>query len=175
VPLGHALYYLSMAKVYDEWINKVTKLREEMREYEEMVSRIRREKVSEQDEILQELLYIKDRINTSAGILTDKARTAFFFVVIPEAGALDDTQKAARLFAQFDVPVAGYVVNRVIPRELLAQNIPEYLRHRIAMQDQHLRGLQSAFGDRVLARAPEMERDVTGLPMIEKLANIMFA
>src|SRR5512138_2747691 len=35
VPLGHALYYLSMAKVYDEWINKITKLREEMREYEE--------------------------------------------------------------------------------------------------------------------------------------------
>ena len=31
VPLGHALYYLSMAKVYDEWINKITKLREEMR------------------------------------------------------------------------------------------------------------------------------------------------
>src|SRR3970040_2963246 len=25
VPLGHALYYLSMAKVYDEWINKITK------------------------------------------------------------------------------------------------------------------------------------------------------
>src|SRR5512137_1576988 len=33
VPLGHALYYLSMAKVYDEWINKITHLREEMREY----------------------------------------------------------------------------------------------------------------------------------------------
>ncbi len=42
VPLGHALYYLSMAKVYDEWINKITKLREEMREYEEMVSRLKR-------------------------------------------------------------------------------------------------------------------------------------
>ena len=24
VPLGHALYYLSMAKVYDEWITKIT-------------------------------------------------------------------------------------------------------------------------------------------------------
>ena len=66
VPLGHALYYLSMAKVYDEWINKITKLREEMREYEEMVSRLRHEKESEQDQILQELLYIKNRINTSA-------------------------------------------------------------------------------------------------------------
>ncbi len=175
VPLGHALYYLSMAKVYDEWINKVTKLREEMREYEEMVSRIRREKVTEQDQILQELLYIKNRINTSAGILTDKTKTAFFFVVIPEAGIIDDTQKAARLFAQFDVPLAGYVVNRVIPHELLEQNIPEYLRHRIAMQDEHLRGVRTAFGDQVRALVPEMERDVTGLPAIEKLAAIMFA
>jgi arsenite-transporting ATPase len=175
VPLGHALYYLSMAKVYDEWINKVTKLREEMREYEEMVSRLRREKVSEQDQILQELLYIKGRINTSAGILTDKTKTGFFFVVVPEAMIIDDTQKAAQMFAQFDVPVAGYVVNRVIPHELLEQNIPEYLRRRIAMQDQHLRDVRTAFGDKVMALVPEMERDVTGLPMIEKLADIMFA
>jgi len=175
VPLGHALYYLSMAKVYDEWINKITKLREEMREYEEMVSRIRREKVTEQDQILQELLYIKNRINTSAGILTDKTKTGFFFVVTPEAMIIDDTQKAARLFAQFDVPLAGYVVNRVIPHELLDQNIPEYLRRRISMQDQNLRDVRSAFGDKVLALVPEMERDVTGLPAIEKLADIMFA
>jgi arsenite-transporting ATPase len=175
VPLGHALYYLSMAKVYDEWINKVTKLREEMREYEEMVSRIRREKVTEQDQILQELLYIKNRINTSAGILTDKTKTAFFFVVIPEAGVINDTQKAAKMFAQFDVPVAGYVVNRVIPHELLNQNIPEYLRHRIEMQDRHLKDVRTTFDDQVLAMVPEMERDVTGLPMIEKLATGMFA
>src|SRR5512147_3185288 len=77
VPLGHALYYLSMAKVYDEWISKITKLREEMREYEEMVSRIRREKETEQDEILKELQYIKGRINASSSILTDRAKTAF--------------------------------------------------------------------------------------------------
>jgi arsenite-transporting ATPase len=175
VPLGHALYYLSMAKVYDEWINKITKLREEMREYEEMVARLRHEKESEQDQILQELLYIKNRINTSAGILTDKMKTAFFFVLIPEAMVIDDTQKAAQLFAQFDVPIAGYVVNRVIPRELLHQNIPEYLRRRIAMQDQHMGDLRAAFGDKVLALVPEMERDVTGLPTIEKLAAMMFA
>jgi arsenite-transporting ATPase len=174
VPLGHALYYLSMAKVYDEWINKITKLREEMREYEEMVSRLRHEKETEQDQILQELLYIKNRINTSAGILTDKTKTGFFFVVIPEAGVIKDTQKAAQMFVQFDVPIAGYVVNRVIPHELLDQNIPEYLRRRIAMQDQHMDDLRTAFGDKVLALVPEMERDVTGLAMIEKLAAIMF-
>ena len=70
VPLGHALYYLSMAKVYDEWINKITKLREEMREYEEMVSRLKREKETEEDHILNELQYIRGRINASSQILT---------------------------------------------------------------------------------------------------------
>jgi arsenite-transporting ATPase len=174
VPLGHALYYLSMAKVYDEWINKVTRLREEMREYEEMVSRLKREKQTEQDEILNELLYIKGRINASSSILTDKNKTAFFFVVVPEEMIIDDTQKAAKLFAQFDVPIGGYVVNRVIPHQLLDANIPPYLRNRIQMQDRHLDGIRSAFGKQVLAYVPELERDVTGLPMIEKLAAIMY-
>src|SRR5512141_1354682 len=121
VPLGHALYYLSMAKVYDEWINKITKLREEMREYEEMVSRLKRDKTTEQDQILNELQYIRTRINASSRILTDKEKTAFFFVVIPEEMILLDTLKAADLFAKFDVPIGGYVVNRVLPPELRQQ------------------------------------------------------
>jgi arsenite-transporting ATPase len=79
------------------------------------------------------------------------------------------------MFAQFDVPVAGYIVNRVIPRELLNQNIPEYLRRRIAMQEQHMGDLRTAFGNQLLALVPEMDRDITGLPMIEKVATAMFA
>lgn len=174
VPLGHALYYLSMAKVYDEWINKVTKLREDMREYEEMVSRLKREKETEQDEILKELVYIKGRINASSKILTDKEMTAFFFVVTPEDMIIRDTEKAAKLFAQFDVPIGGYVVNRVIPHELIDQNIPDYLRNRIQMQDKYIGNIKTTFGKDVLAYVPELERDVTGLPMIEKLAKIMY-
>src|SRR5512146_1191101 len=119
VPLGHALYYLSMAKVYDEWINRITKLREEMREQQEMVARLRRQKTTEEDLVLNELQYIKTRINQSSSILTDKQKTAFFFVVVPEEMIILDTQKAAQLFSKFDVPVAGYVVNRVLPKELL--------------------------------------------------------
>src|SRR5512135_347072 len=167
VPLGHALYYLSMAKVYDEWINKITHLREEMREYEEMVSRIKRHKETEQDQILGELQYIRSRINTSSRILTDRDKTAFFFVVIPEEMILLDTQKAAGLFSKFDVPISGYVVNRVVPRELLSQTIPAYLRKRIEMQDKYLAQINTDLGAQVQAFVPELERDVTGLPMIE--------
>ncbi|MCK6539345.1 MAG: arsenical pump-driving ATPase GET3 [Anaerolineales bacterium] len=174
VPLGHALYYLSMAKVYDEWINKITKLREEMREYEEMVSRLKREKETEEDAILNELQYIRGRINASSRILTDKEKTGFFFVVIPEEMILIDTAKAADLFAKFDVPIMGYVVNRVVPRELLTQNIPPYLKNRIEMQDKYLKQIDETFGKQVAAHVPELERDVTGLDMIRKLSEIMY-
>lgn len=174
VPLGHALYYLSMASVYDEWIERITKLREDMRQYEEMAAQISRDKEVEEDMILKELQYIKHRIGTSSSILTDREKTAFFFVVIPEEMILIDTQKAAQLFAKFNVPLSGYVVNRVIPDSLASQDIPEYLRNRLLMQKGHLKKIDELFGAEVLARIPEFERDITGLPMIERMAEALF-
>jgi arsenite-transporting ATPase len=174
VPLGHALYYLSMAKVYDEWINKITQLREQMREYEQVAKVMKRQKVTEEDQILAELLDIKQRINTSSRILTDREKTAFFFVVVPEEMIILDTRKAAELFAKFDVPLSGYVVNRVLPEELAGQNVPEYLKNRLAMQQRYLQEIRQTLGKDVLGYVPELERDVTGLPAIERLAGIMY-
>src|ERR687883_850430 len=159
VPLGHALYYLSMAKVYDEWITKITKLREEMREYDKVASVMKRQKALEEDQILNELQYIKNRIGASSRILTDKQKTAFFFVVVPEEMIILDTRKAAELFARFDVPIAGYVVNRVLPDELEQQDLPDYLKNRMTMQKKYLGSIDQAFGTSVLARVPELERD----------------
>src|SRR5438132_11825995 len=115
VPLGPALYSLSMAKVYDEWLGKITRLREEMREYEEVAARMKRQKGVEEDQILGELQYIRGRSNAASKILTDRERTAFFFVIVPEEMILLVTRKAAEMFAKFDVPIGGYVVNRVLP------------------------------------------------------------
>ena len=174
VPLGHALYYLSMASVYDEWIERITKLREDMRQYEEMAAAISKDKEMEEDMILKELQYIKHRISTSSSILTDRQKTAFFFVIIPEEMILIDTQKAAQLFAKFNVPLSGYVVNRVIPESLASQEIPAYLRNRLQMQKGYLTKINELFGNEVLAQVPEFERDITGLPMIQKMAEAMF-
>ena len=175
VPLGHALYYLSMASVYDSWIDNITGLRQQMREYDQVAAVIRRDKGElDEDAILNELLYIKERINKSSRILTDKKMTAFFFVLTAEEMIISDTLKAAELFAKFDVPLSGYIINRVLPAELKDQNIPEYLKNRITMQEHYLQVIDNRFGKEILARVPEMERDVTGLDMIEKVAKGMF-
>jgi arsenite-transporting ATPase len=172
VPLGHALYYLSMATVYDAWIGKITALREQMREYNQVAAHLGKE-TKEEDAILKELHYIRDRIQKSSQILTDREKTAFFFVLTPEEMIIKDTLKAADLFARFKVPLSGYVVNRVLPEALGGQDIPEYLRRRMKMQSRHLGEIRKIFGKQVLALVPELERDVTGLAMISQVADYL--
>jgi len=175
VPLGHALYYLSMATVYDAWIDKITSLREQMREYDQVAAHLKRgDSTLDEDAILEELLYIKDRIQTSSRILTDRERTAFFFVLVPEEMIILDTVKAAELFSRFKVPISGYIVNRVLPTELWTEEIPEFLRHRIEQQVRYLAKIHETFGHQVLTQVPELERDITGLTMISRVAHHLF-
>ncbi len=174
VPLGHALYYLSMASIYDAWLDKITGLREQMREYDQAIATMQREDETEEDQIYNELLYIKERIGQSSKIMTDTKKTAFFFVLTPEEMTIVDTEKAAGLFARYDVPLAGYVVNRVINRDLLNENIPDYLRNRIAMQANALEMIEDKFGDTVHSRVPEFDSEIKGLNVIKELAEVMF-
>jgi arsenite-transporting ATPase len=174
VPLGHALYYLSMASIYDAWLEKITSLREQMREYDKAIATMRREEQTEEDEIYNELKYIKERIGTSSKIMTDREKTAFFFVITPEEMIIADTEKAASLFQKYNVPLAGYVVNRVIDRNLLNQNIPAYLRNRIEMQKEALKDIEQRFGDSVLTTVPEFDSEIKGLDSIKQLAEVMF-
>ncbi|HPA15037.1 MAG TPA: TRC40/GET3/ArsA family transport-energizing ATPase [Desulfobacterales bacterium] len=174
VPLGHALYYLSMASIYDAWLDKITGLREQMREYDQAIATMQREEQTSEDQIYNELVYIKERIGQSSKIMTDTKKTAFFFVLTPEEMTIVDTEKAAGLFAKYNVPLAGYLVNRVISRDLLNENIPEYLRNRIQMQAGALEMIDQKFGSTVHARVPEFDSEIKGLDTIKKLAEVMF-
>jgi arsenite-transporting ATPase len=174
VPLGHALYYLSMASIYDAWLEKITGLREQMREYDRAIATMKREEDTEQDEIYKELMYIKERIGRSSKIMTDIEKTAFFFVLTPEEMTIVDTEKAAKLFAQYQVPLSGYIVNRVINRELLKDNIPTYLKNRIEMQVNALEMIDKKFGSSVLSAVPEFDSEIKGLDVIRGLAEVMF-
>jgi len=93
---------------------------------------------------------------------------------VPEQMIIVDTEKATQLFSRFDVPIAGYVVNRVLPAELARQQIPPYLQNRLQTQTHYLEEIKKSFGDALVGYVPELERDVTGLAMIEKLASIMY-
>jgi anion-transporting ArsA/GET3 family ATPase len=55
-----------------------------------------------------------------------------------------------------------------------SDHVPEYLRNRFDMQKQYLQKIDELFGHEVLSQVQEMERDIAGLTMIERMAKVMF-
>lgn len=62
----------------------------------------------------------------------------------------------------------------MISEELEGQQIPAYLRNRITMQKGQLDQVRQTLGSQVIGHVPELERDVTGLPMIERVAGLLY-
>lgn len=63
----------------------------------------------------------------------------------------------------------------MLPDDLLAaSNVPAYLTNRAEMQRRHLETIRNDFGRQVLGYVPELERDITGLAMIERMAELMY-
>jgi len=85
-----------------------------------------------------------------------------------------DTKKAAGLFEKFDVPLAGYIVNRVIPPELINQDIPRLFAPPAGDAEQIFERDRPGVWRPSSGASAEFERDITGLPMIERVAEVMF-
>ena len=60
------------------------------------------------------------------------------------------------------------------PAALAQQTLPPYLENRLRVQGRYLEEIARTFGNQVVGHVPELERDVTGLPMIERLAAVMY-
>src|SRR5271157_3168070 len=150
-PTANARRLLGMSKVYGLWVDKMLKSREEAKSLRELLSFSRKE---EKDPLLDYLLGFKDRMSNAKDLLTDKALTAFFFVTLPEALPIAVITRFINWFHELGIPVGGVIVNGVIQKEHVHDNTVEFVRNRVAMQDEHMAEIWRIFGDKVRAIAP---------------------
>ena len=128
-----------MAKVYDEWINKITKLREEMREYEKMVSRMKREKETDEDQDSHRISVHQHPHQCILKYPDRQGEDSFLLCRRPRRNDHHRHGKAAELFAKFDVPIMRATSSTACCRpNCCSQNIPAYLQNRLQMQDKYL-------------------------------------
>ena len=174
-PFGHGVRMISMATILDAWIEKMTEARKKAAEYLEAEVRIRGSSSKVEDEVLNELASIRERLDFFKNTLTNPESTAFFMVLIPEKMAILDTERAIKMFEKLDIKLSGVIVNQVYPFELLEiPNLSEFLKHRINMQKGYLREIRDKFGDLVRAIIPMFDREPKGLEMIAKVADRLF-
>jgi arsenite-transporting ATPase len=123
---------------------------------------------------MEYLLSFRGRIEHARELLTDPARTAFFFVTLPEALPIAVIRRFIAWFTDFGIPVGGVVVNQVI-REEDGLDAPEFVRNRIAMQREYLDQIGNDFAGMVRAILPLYDDEIHGVASLDRAAPDLFA
>jgi arsenite-transporting ATPase len=171
-PTANARRLLGMSKVYSLWVEKMLKSREEAKSLREVLSFTKKQ---EKDPLMDYLLSFKDRMANAQKLLTDKELTAFFFVTLPESLPIAVITRFINWFYEFGIPVGGVIVNGLIQKDQVHEKTVEFVRNRVAMQDEHMAEIWSIFGDKVRAITPLFETEVKGAAMLERTSKYVFA
>jgi len=161
-----------MSSVYSLWVNKMLKSREEARTLREMLSFTKKK---ETDPLMEYLVSFRDRMNHARKLLTDPALTAFFFVTLAEALPIAVVTRFIQWFKDFGIPVGGVLVNMVIDQAAVGPDAADFVKNRVAMQQEHMQTIWREFDDAVRAIVPLFETEVRGVPMLERLCDAIFA
>jgi arsenite-transporting ATPase len=170
-PTANARRLLGMSSVYSMWVNKMVQSREEAKSLRELLSY---SKKKEKDPLMDYLLSFRERMDHAKTLLTDDARTAFFFVTLPEALPIAVIKRFIAWFHDFGIPVGGVVVNMRIDEAMVDDDAPEFVLNRIAMQADYMDEIWRSFLD-VRAVVPLFETEIRGIEMLARTADVMFA
>jgi arsenite-transporting ATPase len=171
-PTANARRLLGMSKVYSLWVNKMVKSREEAQSLRELLSFTKKK---EEDPLMKYLLDFRERMSHARDLLTDPERTAFFFVTLPEALPIAVIRRFIDWFRDFGIPVGGVVVNMVIDKASVGADTAEFVRNRVAMQDEYAQVIEQQFDRLVRTSVPLFDTEVKGVPMLGHLAKYVFA
>jgi arsenite-transporting ATPase len=170
-PTANARRLLGMSKVYSLWVNKMLKSREEAKTLREMLSFTKKK---ESDPLMDYLLAFRDRMEHGRILLTDPEKTSFFFITLPEALPIAVITRFIQWFHDFGIPVGGVIVNMLIDKSKVGPDAAEFVRNRVAMQEEHMRTVWQKFDGKVRAIVPLFETEIRGVPMLERLSDALF-
>jgi arsenite-transporting ATPase len=170
-PTANARRLLGMSSVYGLWVNKMMQSRKEAQSLRDLLSF--RKKKQEKDPLMEYLINFRERMENAKVLLTDEAKTAFFFVTLPEALPIAVIKRFIAWFHDFGIPVGGVVVNMLISKETVSDDAPDFVRNRVAMQDGYMEEIWRSFSD-VRAIVPLFETEVRGVDMLARSAEHMF-
>jgi len=103
-------------------------------------------------------------------MLLDAESTVFLLVLTPERLPILESAKAIAALEQFGVPLAGLVVNRVLPDG----PIGDFLEERRRQEKEYLKQIEERFRSVPQLRVPLFRRDVGGLEPLREVATYLF-
>lgn len=172
-PTANARRLLGMSKVYGLWVDKMMKSRDDAKTMRLSLSFRKKKVAEEEDPLMDYLTAFRDRIEQMRVILTDKEKSAFFFVTLLESLPIAVIRRFIGWFQDFGIPIGGVIVNQVIDKSDVGDTSADFVRNRISMQDRYKKDVYDLFED-VRGEIPLFENEVRGMDMVSKLSASLF-
>jgi arsenite-transporting ATPase len=163
-----------MSKVYTLWVDKMMKSREDAKSVRLSLSFRKKRVEEEEDPLLDYLTTFRDRIEAMREILTDKEKSAFFFVTLLESLPIAVIRRFIGWFEDFGIPIGGVIVNQAIDKSEVGENTAEFILNRVKMQDRYREEVRTSF-ENLRGEIPLFEKEVRGLEMVSRLTDSLFA
>lgn len=154
-PTGHTLRLLTLPALLESWIDSLLAKRHKTLMYKEMYERDY--DIGKRDGIVEILMRRKRNLVKAKQILLDSGKLGFIFVLNAEKLAIDETKKATEVLRKSDVPIAGYVINRILPE----QSSDAFWIEKKAREAQHLEEIDRCFGELPIYKIPLLPRDMS--------------
>jgi arsenite/tail-anchored protein-transporting ATPase len=170
-PTGHTLRLLSLPELMTAWVDGMVKRRETAHQLNQMWKTDGQESRLEDDPVYRVLAERRRKFAVARRLLLDRGTTSFVFVLIPEKLPILETRKAVDVLGKHKIPIAGLVVNRVLPEA------PEgsFLLRRKEQERLYLAEIEREF--RALHRqyVPMLDQDVRGVETLRTVAGYLMS
>ena len=185
-PTGHTLRLLALPEIMAAWTDGLLRSRDRSDSLGEAVGRLQKRAEARGDElsmidqvkeakgderterIRAALMDRRRRFTKARRLLLDPKVTAFILVLIPEKLPILESEKTLDALQRHDVPVAGVVVNRVLPENI---GVGDFLESRRTQEAKYLARIDRSFASLPRVRVPLLARDVQGVDALREVAT----
>jgi arsenite-transporting ATPase len=185
-PTGHTVRLLSLPEIMAAWSDGMLAQQERSRHWGRLLAKFggpkpkgdelsyidhgpERRSNDSASQIRSLLLERRRKFYRARRLLLDANLTTFLLVLIPERLPILESQKALRMLRRFQVPVAGMVINRLLPNSAEG----EFFKKRREQEAAYLREIDQAFGALARYRVPLLERDVHGFAALRRIGEFL--
>jgi len=183
-PSGHTIRLLSLPEVLGAWSDGMLGHRDRSRKLGELLKVFGRDH-SKEDEfgmiggskeepddsrdgrIRDILLTRRRKFHRARELLTDPAVTAFLLVLTAERLPILESEKTLDLLKKFNVPVAGMIVNRLLPPDADG----DFLRERRLQEDEYRKEIDETFSGLQRIYLHLLPHDVHGVETLREIGK----
>jgi arsenite-transporting ATPase len=169
-PTGHTMQLLRMPEAMTTWIEALVRHRKALLAIDHQ-SAEQRDAAAAADPVLAALQRRQRRLAELRAQVTDRGRTSFVLVTIPERLAIEESARAAVALRETALDIGGIVINRVLPEDLTG----DFYLARKGQEREYLDEIGRRFARLPQVIVRQLPRDVHGLGPLATVAAQLLA